>query len=148
MDSTKIYVLAAWTEGDSVKFTPTISRKIEEDFRRRLAKLNNTWQFRPDEIERLLAVSREYERFGDFMLESGHAADAFVQFAEAATVCICCTDRYWFCSGGRFTVCRELRQRFELMYDRCSQLRKLNPHLDAMATQLDLDRRAILGPAA
>lgn len=123
-----------------MKFGATMRDEICYWFRIRLRKLGDSWQNRPDEVERLVEYSREYERFGDFLMCCGCKTEAFRQYASAAQVCLLCSDIHWSQSERGYVLCRRLRERFCMMYDICRRMMKENEELKSIARKLELEK--------
>lgn len=139
----KTYLLSVWHDDmdGRMRFGVTMQDEIVYDFRIRLRLLADSWQGRSDELERLVALSREYQRFGDFLLGCERRSEALRQYLSAAQVCLLLREG----DKGRSGVCRRLRERFFEMYALCWGVADGEPKLEEMlhAAGIEDDARSI-----
>lgn len=135
----KVYELAASTRGGRIIMSPWLLEELSASYSEEIAALEKSWQYRPDEVERLLKLSRAYERFGDFMRQCGVRVRAFKLYCCAADACLWCTDSHWFERENGYTLCRPLRNRFFYMYGRCMHMVREMPQLRDTLQKMTLD---------
>ena len=103
----KKYALAAWTEHGRIHMIPSLVNELSVPYREKIERLESQWNVdRTDgqEIGWILAKSRSHEEFARFLLRVGYPKEAYTEYKNAATVCLCCSDRLWrqgCCRGDR-----------------------------------------------
>ena len=128
----KKYALAAWTEHGRIHMIPSLVNELSVPYREKIERLESQWNVdRTDgqEIGWILAKSRSHEEFARFLLRVGYPKEAYTEYKNAATVCLCCSDRLWRqgCRGDFPTL--PLYYRFLAMHRQCLRLTETNPVL-------------------
>ena len=125
----KKYTLAAWTENGQVRMIPSLVNELSVPYREKIERLKGLWQEVENEVGWLLAQSRAHEEFARFLLRVGYPNEAYVEFENAAKVCLYCSDSLWLQGArGEFPTL-PLYYRFLAMHRQCVLLTKESPVL-------------------
>lgn len=120
--SSKKYTLVAWTENGEVRMVPSLIHVASKPYRDRIERVESRWEEVNDEIGWLLAQSRAHEDFARFLLRVGHPRKAYVEFENAARVCIWCSDTLWLQGESCDFPALPLLYRFLAMHRECVRL--------------------------
>lgn len=125
----KKYTLAAWTENGQVRMIPSLVNELSVPYREKIERLKGLWQEVENEVGWLLAQSRAHEEFARFLLRVGYPNEAYVEFENAAKVCLYCSDSLWLQGVRGDFPTLPLYYRFLAMHRQCLQLTKESPIL-------------------
>lgn len=134
----KKYALAAWTENGQVRMIPSLVNELSVPYRDKIERLDGLWRDVEDETGWILARSRAHEEFARFLLRVGYPKEAYIEYENAAKVCLYCSDELWLQgTSGDFPVL-PLYHRFLAMHRRCLSLAEGNPYLKGCYDQGEL----------
>lgn len=137
----KKYALAAWTEGGRIRMIPSLVNELSVPYREKIERLDGQWNVdRTDgqEIGWILAKSRAHEDFARFLLRVGYPKEAFIEYENAAKVCLYCSDRLWLQGVRGDFPALPLYHRFLAMHRQCLRLTEGNPVLQGCYQQGEL----------
>ncbi len=128
----KKYALAAWTENGRIRMVPSLVNELSAPYREKIERLDGEWDVdrtEDEEVGWILARSRAHEEFARFLLRVGYPREAFVEYGNAAQVCLLCSDRLWLQGPrGDFPVL-PLYHRFHAMHRKVWLLTRESPVL-------------------
>ena len=137
----KKYALAAWTENGQIRMIPSLVNELSVPYREKIEHLEGQWNVdrnEGEEIGYILAKSRAHEAFARFLLRVGYPKEAYLEYENAAKVCLYCSDNLWLQGvSGDFPVL-PLYHRFLAMHRQCVLLTEGNPVLKARYEQGEL----------
>lgn len=137
----KKYVLAVWTEKGQLRMIPSLVNELSVPYREKIEYLEGQWNVdrtKDQEIAWILAKSRAHEEFARFLLRVGYPKEAYIEYENAAKVCLYCSDWLWLQGvRGDFPVL-PLYHRFHSMHAQCVKLTEGNPVLKGTYEQGEL----------
>lgn len=108
--------LVAWTSNGKLKMIPSLREEVEQDFIDAIM-----WYYDGTvNDEKLFRLSMAYDRYGDFLYETGEKIRAQRAYQNGA-ICLLATEHCQICDspyGSHWVIPRKLSQQFFYLYDK------------------------------
>lgn len=135
--------MVACTDHGKVRMNLDLVKEMSRYYLGRIQRLEETLRRHygdRKEASCTINLSLEFERYGDFLLESGLSFMALKNHINAASVCASGSDLRWADTNDGYLLCSPYRGRFIEMYFKIKSLVKADSSLEATLIQSGLEK--------
>lgn len=135
--------MVACTDHGKVRMNLDLVKEMSRYYLGRIQRLEETLRRHygdRKEASCTINLSLEFERYGDFLLESGLSFMALKNHINAASVCTSGSDLRWADTNDGYLLCSPYRGRFIEMYFKIKSLVKADSSLEATLIQSGLEK--------